>query len=359
MGSQLHLQAHEQRLILDLMSVLSASLDLHEVLRNAYDPLLQLVASDYGALAISRPGDVETYDWIVTRLPEQFLGRYGEMASHDFVRAAVITRPNVVMTDTEMIERPQLERNMMYYRARELGSPIEHVMAVMLHVSGSWQSGLSLYRERRRPFSDHERALLQHIVPGIRNTVSNCRLFGEIAMKGSVFDALVQEETLACVIATGAGAVVERTAAAAALMAKWFSPLERSGATLPKPILENLLRLSSAPALQRDENELWARSIGDAEIRVRFLPVPKPRGLWALLFREARHSISIPAGWRDLLTKQEQEVVLRLFRGWSNAVIAEDLRCRESTVKTHLYRIFNKLGLSSRTALIQRAAQVC
>ena len=112
------------------------------------------------------------------------------MAPHDFVHSAVITNVNKVVRDPAMIERPMFEGNMMYRRARELGSPIEQVMAVMLHVGDGLQSGLALYRDRRRPFSEREERTLQQLTPAIANAVGNCRSFDKMAR----FDAMLETD---------------------------------------------------------------------------------------------------------------------------------------------------------------------
>src|SRR5262245_37007853 len=137
-----HLAPGEQRLVLDLVSTLGTSFDLREILKNAYDSLLKLLSADYGALAVSGAERAEQYEWIASGLPDQFLGRYDEMAAYDFVRTSVMARPDVVLRDFEMIERRELERSVLYHRARELDAPLEQVMAVMLVVGPSWQSGL-------------------------------------------------------------------------------------------------------------------------------------------------------------------------------------------------------------------------
>lgn len=53
------------------------------------------------------------------------------------------------------------------------------------------------------------------------------------------------------------------------------------------------------------------------------------------------------------LTHRERAVVEYASRGWSNKVIAYELGVSSSTVSTHLSRAGAKLGLRSRTAVIQ------
>jgi DNA-binding NarL/FixJ family response regulator len=51
----------------------------------------------------------------------------------------------------------------------------------------------------------------------------------------------------------------------------------------------------------------------------------------------------------NLLTKQEHAVLSLVAEGWRTAKIADELRLSPRTVENHLYRIFDKLGVSSRT----------
>lgn len=52
------------------------------------------------------------------------------------------------------------------------------------------------------------------------------------------------------------------------------------------------------------------------------------------------------------LTDRERDVLLEVARGGSNADIARNLGLAELTVKSHLYRVMQKLHLSSRTQLV-------
>ena len=54
------------------------------------------------------------------------------------------------------------------------------------------------------------------------------------------------------------------------------------------------------------------------------------------------------------LSRREVEVALCVMRGMSNAEIATELSIDEKTVKDHLRRIYGKIDVRSRTAMISK-----
>ncbi len=64
-----------------------------------------------------------------------------------------------------------------------------------------------------------------------------------------------------------------------------------------------------------------------------------------------------PARGAGTLTIRELEVVRLVARGASNREIARDLRISEATVKTHLLKIFEKLGVADRTSAVTTAME--
>ena len=75
---------------------------------------------------------------------------------------------------------------------------------------------------------------------------------------------------------------------------------------------------------------------------------------------ERTHEVTFNIGAleRDFgFTKREIEILVNIFNGLKNAEIAEKLFISEITVKKHLQHIFEKIGVSSRTALIRRTVE--
>ncbi len=58
-----------------------------------------------------------------------------------------------------------------------------------------------------------------------------------------------------------------------------------------------------------------------------------------------------PVNPLDMLTEREKEIVLWITRGLSFKEVAKKLEVAPSTVSNHLYRIYRKLGVTSRTEL--------
>lgn len=60
----------------------------------------------------------------------------------------------------------------------------------------------------------------------------------------------------------------------------------------------------------------------------------------------------------ETLTQRELEIATQVASGYSNKQIANRLKISEWTISTHLRRIFIKLGVTSRAAMIYRCASL-
>jgi LuxR family maltose regulon positive regulatory protein len=83
------------------------------------------------------------------------------------------------------------------------------------------------------------------------------------------------------------------------------------------------------------------------------LVVPQPQ---ALSIQLAFHRTA--QGMTEVLSKREIEVLKLVAGGKSNQEIASELYLAMGTVKKHIYNIFSKLGVDSRTKAIARAREL-
>ena len=82
------------------------------------------------------------------------------------------------------------------------------------------------------------------------------------------------------------------------------------------------------------------------------------RGETVLAASVARRLVSqVRNGQQERLTAREVEVLAGVARGGSNAQIGRELFIGEATVKTHLLRIFTKLGVADRTRAVTVALE--
>lgn len=86
------------------------------------------------------------------------------------------------------------------------------------------------------------------------------------------------------------------------------------------------------------EGQIWA-STRELEYLVGAVASAKP-------FR------TITANGRNILSKREDEVVALVADGLTNREVSERLRLSEHTVKSYLFKIFEKLGVSTRVELV-------
>lgn len=74
---------------------------------------------------------------------------------------------------------------------------------------------------------------------------------------------------------------------------------------------------------------------------------------------EAESGTSIhPCDSTSLLTERELQIVKFVALGYPNKQIAKHLQISEWTVSTHLRRVFAKLGVDSRAAMVYRCASL-
>ncbi|MGF1910779.1 response regulator transcription factor [Vibrio kasasachensis] len=73
-----------------------------------------------------------------------------------------------------------------------------------------------------------------------------------------------------------------------------------------------------------------------------------PRKLMVSMLKNFLLISTPPNGVLDLLTRREQQILKHLVNGYSNQQIADKLFVTESTVKTHVYKLYRKINVRCR-----------
>lgn len=102
---------------------------------------------------------------------------------------------------------------------------------------------------------------------------------------------------------------------------------------------DRVIRWSPAPASSPGAEGIWDVTS--------LAPAGWPN--WSLVILRTRH---VPSQRRWNLTARQTEVLQLVARGMTNASIAQILGIHLGTVEFHVAAIFNKVGVSSRAALI-------
>jgi DNA-binding NarL/FixJ family response regulator len=109
--------------------------------------------------------------------------------------------------------------------------------------------------------------------------------------------------------------------------------------------------LSASPA--SDAEELCIEAGADIYIEKSSGALEIGNALRALLSADGQFEELAPTD--NKLSKRQKQLIVMLDRGLSNREIAEELGISEHTVKVHLWRLFRRLGVKSRTQTIHYA----
>ncbi|MBX9392926.1 DUF2791 family P-loop domain-containing protein [Streptomyces sp. TRM72054] len=111
------------------------------------------------------------------------------------------------------------------------------------------------------------------------------------------------------------------------------------------------LRLAHGLWLRRHQRGAARDALSEAHRAFRSLRAIPWAGQAEQELRAAGHSVSAPVGGRDLLTAQELRIAHLAADGLTNKDIGRRLHLSPRTVADHLYKVFPKLGITSRAAL--------
>jgi len=259
------------------------------------------------------------------------------------------------MRMSDVVTRSDFHRRGVYnevYRP----SGIEYQVAFAIATPQPLMLGVTVNRDRR-DFTEGDRALLDvlrpHLIQAYRNAEVLMNVQGQVALLIRGAEELGQ----ALALVGSNGTVLGQTAVARDFLGYYFAwPRRRASAELPEPLtswvrdqlsrrVDKLLTPRAPFVTERDGSLLVVRLL-------------EARGQTLLVFEERR---TAPVSWRDVaplgLTRREAEVLSWVAEGKTNSEIAIILGLSVATVRHHVERILQKLGVETRTAAAALALQ--
>jgi DNA-binding CsgD family transcriptional regulator len=205
---------------------------------------------------------------------------------------------------------------------------------------------------------DWEKEALLLLEPMLASVVCKSYALSEnLAQSHQLVEALSRNQSIGSILVKPSAGGLTCSARATVLLEKWF-PQEQGTQSLPKELHERLELLATLEGGKQDQHG-WSRMEAAESLKVSFVPL-SGQGVhraWVLLLEEVPLGVPLPRVWHAKLTKREAEVVECALQYLDNRDIADQLKCTEATVKKHLQRAFEKLGVENRNMLLYWAVR--
>lgn len=169
-----------------------------------------------------------------------------------------------------------------------------------------------------------------------------------------LLSSVLDNAEVGVVVIDSAGFAVYMNSSARSLLQSEAGDMPEWATEHLQPMLDQI-RATGGQSVER-----WANS--DLVLRVRARPLDRATGMTALEI-----TVAHAAGSRQItellarslqLSLSDSRLLSLLWRGMSNEEIAQTLNVRVGTVKSRLFRLYQKLGVKRRPAAVLRAAEV-
>ncbi|NPC69888.1 helix-turn-helix transcriptional regulator [Corallococcus exiguus] len=335
-------------------------LTLREALEALRPLLLELVPADSMGLCLMHDNRSPGFEWLVPGHPLLILKRYAELIEHDPFRAPIFARPNWVVRDSQLMSRKTFKGSIIYQRSLEWEPRLEHIMAVLLPIRPGFFAALALYRHRPRAFSAENAAILGSLTEHLADAIRKYCDLQDLDTRANVLDELCRRTNAAFLVVEPPHHEVQRTPNAVGLLEQWFAPSDLHSSGMPLPLKEQLDALMRMTPDERLGKDSWVRIHGDRFRKVQFMELSAPEGppRWALKMEEIPRSIPLPEEMKRKLRPSEVVVARGVLSNWTDHQIAGELGRSHHTVKTHVKKIFAKLGVDHRADFLYQAAHL-
>lgn len=307
------------------------------------------VEAERGFVLMDPPDQLDIFDD-----PGATLARNG--ANHPLISHYARTRDGRAYKLSDFVTRAELRRLQVY---EEIFSRIgvEHQIAFTLPSQPTVVIGVALSRGASPDFAERDRTLLNLVRPALVQAYRNVAAYARLQATLRALSRGLADRGEGVVTFGREGAIEYVSPVARALLEGRFPRWDGRGGRLPEPLVD---ALASARAASR-ANGTAAGALpvivpgDDGSLVVRLVPA-RGAGEPDALLLEAR---SEPLGVEQVralgLTRRQAEVLRLVALGSSTEQVAATLGISTATVRKHLEHVYDRLGVSSRTAAVATA----
>jgi DNA-binding CsgD family transcriptional regulator len=276
------------------------------------------------------------------------------MADHPLIAHYERSRDGSARKISDFLTQRQFHRLGLYNEFFRCFDGGDYQMVVALPAPPPLVVGISVNRDHR-DFTERDRLVLNllrpHLIQAYRNAEAMMEQAAVLGALGEGVDSLGR----GLVVVSREGRVRFATQSALRWMAAYFGGRQWSGERLPEVLGRWLLQQEACLDSTGDAPRVQTPFVvarGDRRLVIR--QVSEPDQL--LLLLEEEPTTVVPRLLESFgLTRRESEVLAWVAEGKTNVEIGQILGMRRRTVSKHLERIFQKLGVETRTAAAIRA----
>lgn len=348
-----HLSADDLEKILRLAAEIHRDLGFGELRRGFMASLHGVIEFDTAWASILHMG---TGDLVLELVegPADWLRDYDTFKFEDPLFRYFLEGKRGVVRMTDLIAPEDLWKTRLY---RKIMKPngIAWSMVLGTDLLPGIGCGFSLRRTLGRPdFSDRDKAVLVALRPRIETALRNALTYAKLDKAAALLTELFRREDRGLVVADTDGTVRLINLRASSLL----GPLPSEGSGEHGPSLMRLpeeLRsvIASVDGTARGERVRLGSGLS-LVLRVEPQETTEGERLFLIEIEEDAAEGGRQALKSRGLSCREIEVAELVALGRSNGEIGRALYISEETVKVHLKRIFNKIGIKTRTALIAK-----
>ena len=344
----------EGRALAECLHSLYSELDLGSFPGNALRTVRSVVPGDYGSYNEAN-AQQQRVAWLLDPADsfpgaERVFGRY--MSEHPCFLHQRRIRDGEVWRLSDFVTQRQFHRLGLYNEYyRRKGA--EHQLGVRLASAASLVIAVGVNRGRlRSDFSDREVLRLQLLAPHLVQAYKNAEIVTGMRQELALVERGLDAVDAAVVVLRGAQ-IRHATIRARHLLDRYFERAARP-ADLPDALRQWLgeqVTHRDRPALLSPPSRPLTVARAEGHLTVQFIPAPSAPLLLLQESRALRARALEPLG----LTRREAEVLVWVAGGKTNGDIATILGMSPRTVAKHLERVYQKLGVETRTAASIRA----